>query len=165
MKTVDEALDGLSDAEARARVLAWANSKFGVTNHQRWQPNGGRQPGAGAAASPPEGGYATFAELYDAAGPQTNSERALVGGYWVQICGGADGFAGQTINTLLKDLGHGVQNITMAIDALKSSKPALALQTKKSGKTKQARKLYKLTAAGIREVERMIAGEPAYHED
>jgi hypothetical protein len=34
---------------------------------------------------------------------------------------------------------------------------ALALQLKKSGKSKQSRKLYKLTVAGIKAVEAMIA--------
>jgi hypothetical protein len=36
--------------------------------------------------------------------------------------------------------------------------PRLVLQLKKSGKSQQARKRYKLTTAGITEVERMIKG-------
>jgi hypothetical protein len=60
------------------------------------------------------------------------------------------------VNKELKLLGEGVPNITMAVDALRSQKPALAVQLQKSGKTRQARKTYKLTVAGIKEVERMI---------
>jgi hypothetical protein len=165
MKSVDDAFTGLSDADARARVLDWAISKFGQPNQRRRETNGARQPSGRSAASGAVESYATLAELHDDAGPQTNAERALVAGYWLQVCGGADDFSGQAVNTLLKDLGHGVANITMAIDTLKESKPALALQTKKSGTTRQARKLYKLTAAGIREVERMIAGDRARNED
>jgi len=38
-------------------------------------------------------------------------------------------------------------------------KPALVIQTHKSGSTKQARKRYRLTNEGLRAVERMLAGE------
>jgi hypothetical protein len=39
---------------------------------------------------------------------------------------------------------------------LKSQKPALVVQLKKSGSTKQARKKYKLTTAGKKAVEQLI---------
>jgi hypothetical protein len=58
----------------------------------------------------------------------------------------------------LKNLGQGLANITNAIDGLRNQKPALVLQLKKSGKSQQARKTYKLTVAGIKAVEVMIDG-------
>jgi hypothetical protein len=55
-------------------------------------------------------------------------------------------------------LGHGLINITAALDDLREAKPALVLQVGKSGKSRQARKTYKLTIAGIKSVEEMIGG-------
>jgi hypothetical protein len=102
--------------------------------------------------------YGSFAELSDAAQPKSNADKALVAGYWLQVCQGAESFDGLSANKELKHLGERVGNITNAIDSLKSQKPALALQLKKSGKSQQARKTYKLTVAGIKAVEAMING-------
>jgi DNA-binding PadR family transcriptional regulator len=65
----------------------------------------------------------------------------------------------QRVNTELKQLGHGVSNITRAFDALKSQKPALIMQTRKEGTSKQARKKYKVTTEGKKAVERMLSPE------
>jgi hypothetical protein len=103
--------------------------------------------------------FATFADLADAAGPKTHAEKALVAGYWLQVCQNAETFDGFTANKELKQLGKGMANITIAIDALRNEKPdARALQVGKSGKSQQARKTYKLTVAGIKAVEAMING-------
>lgn len=102
--------------------------------------------------------YGSFAELYDAAQPKTNAERALVAGYWLQVCEETESFDGFSANKELKNLGHGIGNITTAIDALKGQKPAMVLQLKKSGKSRQARKTYKVTITGIKAVEAMIHG-------
>jgi hypothetical protein len=102
--------------------------------------------------------FATFADLADAANPMTNAKKALVAGYWLQVCQNAESFDAFTANKELKRLGHGLPNITIALDALRNEKPALALQLSKSGKSQQARKTYKLTVAGIKAVEAMING-------
>jgi hypothetical protein len=102
--------------------------------------------------------YSTLADLFDAAQPDTNVEKALVAGYWLQVCQGQENFDGQSANTLLKNLGHGLPNITNALAGLKSQKPSLALQLGKSGSSQQARKTYKITEAGIRKIEAMING-------
>jgi len=101
--------------------------------------------------------YASFAELLNAAGPDTGVMRALCGGYWMQVCQGSEEFASADVNKELANAVGPLSNITMAFDALKAMNPALVIQTKKSGKAKQARKLYRLTAAGIRAVDDMIA--------
>jgi len=59
-------------------------------------------------------------------------------------------------NASLKDLGHGLSNVTVALDGLKDEKPALILQLKKSGTSKQARKTYKLTVEGAKRVRQML---------
>jgi len=101
--------------------------------------------------------FGSLAELYDAAGnPHGNGEKALVAGYWLQVCGGNENFDSQSINKELKNLGEGVANITAALEYLKNQKPALAIQLKKSGTSQQARKIFKVTVAGIKAVEAMI---------
>jgi hypothetical protein len=75
--------------------------------------------------------YGSFAELFDAAKPKSNGDKALVAGYWLQVCQGAENFDGQSANKELKHLGEGLANITNAVESLKTQKPALALQLKK----------------------------------
>ena len=53
---------------------------------------------------------------------------------------------------LLKNLGHGVGNITRAFDTLRASKPALTVQTRKEGSSKQARKKFRVTTEGHRRI-------------
>jgi hypothetical protein len=172
MEEVHKVLGPLSP-EGRNRVIAWAVSAMQLTatapgiqplqakespppnspQHNSVVGNGG----AGTGKSPDN--FATFADLFSAASPTTNPERALVGGYWLQMCQGVESFASMSVNNDLKNLGEGVENITSAFDSLKDGKPQLALQVRKDGKSQQARKKYKLTIAGIRVVERMIRGE------
>jgi DNA-binding PadR family transcriptional regulator len=52
-----------------------------------------------------------------------------------------------------------VSNITRARDGLKARQPQLVIQVQKSGKSKQARKRYKVTSAGKTEVRRMLSGK------
>jgi hypothetical protein len=61
-------------------------------------------------------------------------------------------------------MGHGIGNITDAFNAAKEQKPALVMQTQKSGASKQARKRYKLTLMGIRRVESRLNGASATNE-
>lgn len=164
MKTVAEALAPL-DAEATGRVVRWAAERFGKVSlprlggHQDIRPlPTGAETGAvgGAVASSM---FEHLADLYGAVSPSTDAARALVAGYWFQYIEGKAEFGAQTINAALKDLGHRVSNITNAFAALKAQKPQLVVQLKKSGTSKQARKTYKLTAAGKNAVEAMISSE------
>jgi len=101
--------------------------------------------------------YPSFAELLDAANPGTGAEKALVGGYWFQVCQSAEDFAAADVNKALGNVVGPLSNVTVALDALRSAKPARVIQIGKSGKAQQARKKYKLTIAGIRVVEDMIS--------
>ncbi|MBN9488252.1 MAG: hypothetical protein J0H44_13535 [Alphaproteobacteria bacterium] len=134
------------------------------------QPNGGNETGISAgdstegatASGPPNtamSSFDSFADLHDVVRPEGAAEQALVAGYWLQICQKAESFDGQAANKELKNLGHGVANITKAIDGLKNQSPALALQLKKSGTSKQARKLYKITVAGQKVIEEKIKAQ------
>lgn len=171
MQTVFTALNALEE-EAQQRVLDYVSNRLGFAQqHPRPAPSA-KSSGvnediedeevdeevASTTAAGSTGTYSTFAELYDAARPKSQSDKALVGGYWLQQCQGAESFDSFSVNKELKNLGEGILNITSALDTLKSQKPALALQLKKAGKSRQARKTYKATVAGLKMVENMIRG-------
>ncbi len=154
MKKIATALEPLDDA-ARARALQWASARFrnskSVISFDQ-SPSHGPEMASGPSAS---NEYGSFAELFDAANPITERDKALVAAYWTQVCENVSAFPAQSLNTLLKDLGHGIGNITEALTALKNEKPALVLQLKKAGTTQQARKTYKLTLEGAKRVAAM----------
>ena len=160
IQTVFDALKPL-DADSRQRVFEYIGARLAITTAtpRPLSSTDGRGEGAdGFEEAAAQGKFETLAELFDAAGPKTNMEMVLVAAYWVQICGGVDHFNGYTVNQALKDLGHGVANVTTALDSLKGQKPALVLQLRKAGTTKQARKTYKVTNAGVESVKGMLRG-------
>lgn len=146
------------DEDQRGRVIRYIVERFNIAGG----PRDAKSPLAGVLVEPPPEkvtGFEDFASLVDAARPETDQMRALVAGYWLQVCKGGASFDAQTANTELKHLGHPSANITMALGALINQKPALVLQLRKSGTSKQARKSYKVTEAGIRKVKAMLAGD------
>jgi hypothetical protein len=152
MTDVAKALEGLDEA-ARFRVLNWANSRFGRLSGKET----GTAPMFTAVEDRVE--FQSLAELFDAADPKTDKEKALISAYWTQVCQGQPNFASQTINSSLKDLGHGVANITVSLSQLKDEEPVLIHQIKKAGTSQQARKTYRLTEEGARRVRKMITKE------
>ena len=151
------------DDESRARIIQYlvARLKISLSSTAPTQFDGlaGKQETLGNSIADEEEGsstYSSFAELYDAAQPSSGPAMALTAGYWLQVCKGAESFDGFSANRELKNLGHGIANITKALERAKDQKPALVLQLKKSGKSRQARKVYKVTVAGVRRVEEMI---------
>ena len=144
------------DEAARRRALEWLWSRFGGAPPVG---GGGLRSGPSPTSNATQSEFQTFAELFDAANPNTDKERALIAAYWTQIGQSQPNFPAQTLNSALKDLGHGVSNITDSLDALKDEKPSLILQLKKSGTSRQARKIYKLTEEGARRVRSMISKE------
>jgi hypothetical protein len=57
----------------------------------------------------------------------------------------------------LKNLGHGVKDITKVFSSLIATSPQQVIQTRKSGTSRQARKRYKVTKAGIARVQELLA--------
>jgi hypothetical protein len=97
-----------------------------------------------------------LADVFSAANPGTHDYKALVVGFWFQAVKGASDLDAQAVNTELKQLGHGLKNITAAFAALISARPQLAIQVRKAGTTKQARKRYRLTNEGLKRVQLML---------
>lgn len=163
IQKLTESLAPLDEA-ARQRVIDWAMRRYGSASTtvaaatRATEQVTAQRPVPVAAAANSDTVYEHFADLYDAAKPKTDAEKALVGGYWLQVCQKQEYFASRDVNELLKHHGHPVSNITRAFDLLRESKPTYAAQLEKSGKSKQARKKMKLTTAGVRKVEAMING-------
>lgn len=162
LKRIAAALEPLDDA-ARKRTLQWAISRFQVAKvpieiFRTFDQLSSDNPDAATTDSH---GFETFAELFEAANPSTGKDKALVAAYWVQVCQNQLTFASQSLNVELKDLGHGIGNITEALTALKNERPAQVLQIKKSGTSRQARKIYKLTQEGIKRVQMMCGAVPS----
>jgi hypothetical protein len=158
IQSVVKSLNDL-EPEARNRVMAYVLSRFEILPPERSSAKTARivQDFSGTDDKEHVDSFSSLAELHDAAQPSTNAEKALVAGYWLQVCEGGETFDSQSANTALKNLGDGLANVTAAIDSLKNQKPALALQLRKSGRSQQARKTYKITTAGIKAVENMIS--------
>lgn len=167
MLAMKEALEVL-EPEVQERVVWWAIKRFDLSV-KTGSGNGSKDEdldeddSADQDSRKDHGGgegvqFEFFAELYDAAGPTTDKDRLLVACYWQQKIIGEVAFHAFSLNKELKNLGHGVDDISRKLDALIKEKPALVLQLKKAGSTRQAKKTYKLTVEGIKKVEAMIAG-------
>ena len=149
MTAVLGALQAL-DAPAKTRVLRWAWERFGEG------PQLGLD-GLEARGGPTERAQADVADVVHQTGASNGPERCLAVAYWLQEIGRRPDWAAQEVNNALKNLGHPVANITKTLDSLRAQRPSLVMQVSKSGRAQQARKTYKLTAAGVERVRAMLA--------
>ncbi|HEY6293074.1 MAG TPA: hypothetical protein VI455_16100, partial [Terriglobia bacterium] len=152
------------DPEIRERVLRWAAVKFSVKLTQTEKPaarHDTRKESEEKGELKESSSFNDFASLYDATNATTEADKALVVGYWLQVTKGNPDWTGFSANRELKNLGHGVDNITVALGQLIGLTPRLVMQTHKAGKTKQAHKKYKLTNEGIKRVKQMLADSAA----
>ena len=162
MQSIYELLEPLNH-DARQRIIGYIISRLEISGVTISSLKTGlsdlEEIAADETHSQDVSSFTTFAELFEAVDPNTNADKALVAGYWLQICQGAENFDGQSANKELRNLGHVLSNITHSIDILKKAKPALALQLRKSGKSQQSRKTYKITIAGEKKISEMISAE------
>jgi hypothetical protein len=160
-KTIYEALEPLEE-DARNRVLTSIATMFGIDGKVAISPpppdidEGTDGVEDVVEHSDNVNEYNEFAELYADTDPNSGAEKALVAGYWLQVCQGADNFSGFSVNSELNNLGHKLSNVTVSLSGLIKSKPQLVLQLKKTGKSQQARKTYKLSKAGVDRVKDLI---------
>jgi hypothetical protein len=169
MSAVATALADL-DEDAQGRVLRWTAERYGVT----LPGQGGRAGGSGGASEDDyeDAGdvseeeiadeaptYEHFAELFAAASPKSNDDKALVAAYWVQVHEGNATWGSRLLNAELKHLGHSIPNITDALTSNIRKKPQRVIQLRKSSSAKQANKTYKVTNEGLVYVQGMLRGE------
>jgi hypothetical protein len=151
-------LEPLSE-EARARVLAWVIGRLKIPQSASLNIRSSVQAvdeGTNISTDEPgnpEKRFSSFGEFFDAAQPKNPAENVLIAAYWIQFIQQNPDLTGHAINSELKHIGHEASNVTASLSQLMNRRPALALQIRKSGKSQQSRKKYKLTEAGIKEVQ------------
>jgi hypothetical protein len=171
MSIISTALNDL-DENACERVLQWAAARYGVTLPAGTPHDAGATAGVSGSNARDGAGevrqddfagqqpsYEHFAELFAAAAPQTNEDKALVAAYWVQVHEGVESWQSRRVNSELKNLGHGIPNITDALSSNIQKKPQRIIQLKKSGSSRQATKTYKVTNEGIVYVRNTLSGQ------
>ena len=158
MRKVAQLLEPL-DPTARSRIVGWVIGALNIQGVPR--PDGGltASKSTGTVDTASDSTFSTFAEVFHAAAPKSEKEKALVAAYWIQRTSGVENFASQQVNTELKHIGYGVGNITDALSQLINERPSLVIQLKKEGSSKQARKIYKVTDAGVRRVSELIKAD------
>ncbi|MEA2588718.1 MAG: hypothetical protein QOH66_1645 [Actinomycetota bacterium] len=164
MSAVANAVMDLEDDE-RNRVIRWAAERFGVTltgGGGRRAPRSGRDDTTDDDLTEEEitaevPGFEHFAELFAAAEPKTNEDKALVAAYWLQAIQGNDKWQSTALTKELKNLGHAMPNITDALTSNMKKKPQRIIQLQKSGNSRQARKTYKVTQEGLIYVQGMLS--------
>lgn len=154
LETILRTLEPLTEEE-QTRVLRWAVEKLGVeasvTVNSALKKDLKRVNPVEKAFALHAGGFQSIGEFVSAANPRTDVDRVLSAAVYLQELAGDDtshALTGKQINDELKHLGHGVKNITDCINTLKTRKPQHMIQTKKTGKSRQAWKEYRVTAAG-----------------
>lgn len=158
VKVVIDAIANL-DSEAQQRVLRAAAELYGCTLQATIQGRlrvSGSTDSVSQSAVVSDSEYPNIAALFDRAKPDAGPGRALVAAYWFEVCQSNDSFEAAQVNSELKHLGYRLANITVTLGNLMTKKPALVMQVRKGGKSKQARKVYKLTQEGIRHVRNML---------
>ncbi len=147
MASLATTLDGLEE-ESRSRVLRWAADKFGVAVYSKGVATNNARGDDDKQVQ--DNDFVDFVDLFDAVNPSGNLEKALTGAYWVQVIEGVPSWQSQQVNNILKDTGNGIASIVDAFDSAQRRTPALVRQMAKSGKSRQARKTFKLTSAGVK---------------
>ncbi|MDQ0643759.1 hypothetical protein [Microbacterium murale] len=159
MGAISSALSPL-EPEQQSRVLRWAADRYSVRDIK----TGVASTSHFEDTSPPSSvgvpirSYTSIDEIFETGVAKTNAHKALLAAYWFQVVQGNPTFQSFTLNVALKNMGQGIPNITDALGSAEAQKPALIMQTAKTGKSRQARKTYKLTTAGVKAVEAMLAG-------
>jgi len=153
---VHQAFESIKDDAAYARVLQFLANKRGLQ-----VVRADRSVGVcGDEALPEhdeEGAEGPdFPSFFNDARPQTDADKALVAGYYLQALKGLQDFDSASLHDMLRDLGHFMSNISRAMSALMATTPNLVMQTGRVGKGHHVRKRYRLTPAGIKRVTTML---------
>jgi hypothetical protein len=155
MITVYEALKDLDD-EAKARVIEWVSGKLELGYAKIIRPGGDLGFQGMECEERNLLDFASVAETFAVANPKNTADKALVVAAYLQASKGGGDVTGREINKELTQIGHGVRNITRALEPLIKKKPQLLIQTRKEGLTRQAQKKYRVTNEGFNFVKRLI---------
>ena len=165
ISTFIRVMSGLNE-EARTRVAHWfslkcptrSSSGFRISQMPLVSADKGRvESGAASSADAQQSEFPDLAALVTQSRPSNETERTLVAAFWHQVVQKSPDVDAFAVNKELKHLGYPVENITRAFGGLMNTVPQLAIQTRKSGTSRQARKRYRLTSEGINRVNQMIS--------
>ncbi|MBV9774821.1 MAG: hypothetical protein JO040_12780 [Gemmatimonadetes bacterium] len=170
LKEVKELLDEINQAISSYDPVLKERARDILIERAFGPSSGSDQASASAPAPRPrgrprkesggEGGEdsADLGSLLSRWNPSTMSDKALLGAYYLSQVRGDENVTSQAINSELKRNGLAISNITRAIEANMRPDRPLMVQEKKMGSTKQARKQYRITPAGVDAVERRLRG-------
>lgn len=155
--------------KSRKRVVDWVIDAFDLSlspsvkaNSQSVEEESNNGQVTVLSSSSTDVKYNDSGSLLVASGAAKDVDKVLMMTYWFIQFVGQESVTGKQINDELKQLGHGVGNVTNCFTSLSTKskgKPNLAYQASKSGKGAQGRKTYKLTSAGITAADKMLNSE------
>jgi hypothetical protein len=168
LSSVYDTLTGLNQAQIK-RIIDWVTSKFGlseekppvkVSEHQVAPPPvEPTEPGPKMAQPTPQPEqtaitgfmkFDTVEDLFFSSNVRTVASKILLVAAYLYEKHNLNEFSSFDINSRLKKVGYGVQNITNSINTLMDKEPPLLLQTGKMGDTKQAKRKFQVTEEGLR---------------
>lgn len=163
VKQVADVLKGFDHLERR-RILRWCSELFEPPSDRAVADERGEGSVASSISTASVSGvsgnaieaFGSPGELLAATAAKTDAERALVVAAHLQRAEARESLSAFEINSQLKHLGYRVRNITEAIGAHQRARPALMIQIRKSGNSKQARKAYSVTAPGFAKVQSLL---------
>ncbi|MBI5455221.1 MAG: hypothetical protein HY956_11370 [Deltaproteobacteria bacterium] len=153
MSDVNEAIKELQD-DAKTRVIQWILNKYSLNLGA--VVNKGARPNAENSRDIDIKSFDSVANIFEKATPQNAPDKVLIVAAFLQEKFDKSELTGGEIHKELRHLGHGLSNITDTISQLEAKKPKLMIQTKKEGKSKQAKKKYKVTAEGLKAARQML---------
>ena len=179
LSRVYDTLTGFNNAQIK-RTIDWVISKFGlseekppvkVSEHQVAPPpveptepvrelvkkRRGRRPQKAQPTPQPEQTavtgfmkFDTVEDLFFSSNVRTAASKILLVAAYLKEKHNLNEFSSFDINSRLKKVGDGVQNITNSINTLMDKEPPLLIQTGKMGDTKQAKRKFQVTEEGLR---------------
>lgn len=164
------------DNDVKVRALQWLSSKFhlgqttltlaseieaaesaSTSNGDTATTAAPAKPAKSTAASSAAGGidsFNSFNELFKFVKPKSDSDKALVSAYFLQMKKDLPELTSALVQKELKKIDQRVSNITQAISALVKKK--MMIQLYKEGDSQQARKKYKVTHEGIKTIAELL---------
>ena len=165
LSQVYDSLIGLNHAQIR-RIIAWCSSRFGLLEEKPTVE--ATEPEMEAPVEPAEASekpveiepeqieptgfmkFNTVKDLFFASDVRNVTSKILLVAAFLHEKDNSKEFSSYEINTRLKQVGDGVQNITNSINKLLDKEPPLLMQTEKMGDTKQAKRKFRITEEGLR---------------
>ncbi len=167
--------------EERRRVIQWLTNKLGLEagkttmpvvslpinygyplpggseafSNQNGHGSGHEEDGTSKAVSSDLTAYSVQG-LFDRIKMKTDVARVLLVASYLQEKDPATELGSRPINKELKKIGHGIKNITQAINSLLKKEPELLVMTRKTTSSQQGKKKYHVTDLGMQKAKEAL---------